>query len=122
MKNASFGDTFAISIMIALTVYYIIANVFCFLAYREFKGMLMDYQGGGGYAMGGMRMPGGGGAQNAQRVAQDRAEERQAFMGQGQQIGGGGAAPRGPPNNSAAASSGGGFKAFSGQGVKIGGS
>ena len=69
--------------------------------------MLMDYQaggegGGGGYAMGGMRMPGGSGAQNAERVNQDRAER----------YGGGG--QRGPPNNSAAASGGGGggFKSF----------
>ena len=84
MSNASLGQTFAISIIIALTIFYVVATVFCFYAYREFKGMLVDYQGGvGGFGMAGMRMPGGSGPQNADRVAEDRAEARGAFCGQG---------------------------------------
>ena len=84
MSNASLGQTFAISIIIALTIFYVVATIFCFYAYREFKGMLVDYQGGvGGFGMGGMRMPGGSGPQNADRVAEDRAEARGGFGGQG---------------------------------------
>ena len=64
MKNASFGQSFAIAVIVALTVFYVVATVFCFYAYREFKGMLLDHNGGaGGFGMGGMRMPGGGGGQ-----------------------------------------------------------
>jgi len=124
MENASLGTTFTIAVIISLTVYYVVANVVCFYAYREFKGMLIDHQGGnGGFGMGGMRMPGGGGSgpQNAERVAEDRQGGGGGFSGQGQAIGGGGG-PRGPPGNSAAASSGGGFKSFQGKGVQIGGS
>ena len=71
MEQASFGQSFAVAVIIGLTVYYIVANVFCFYAYREFKGMLVDHQianggGGGGMGMGGMGMMGGqSGAQNA---------------------------------------------------------
>ena len=73
LQNGSLGQTFAISIIIALTIFYVVATVFAFYAYREFKGMLVDYQGGvGGFGMGGMRMPGGSGPQNAERVAEDR--------------------------------------------------
>ena len=98
LKSASFGQTFAISIIIALTIFYVVASIFCFFAYREFKGMLFDHNGGaGGFGLGGMRS----GAQNAERVNEDR---REAYGGQGHQIGGGGGgAARGPPGNSAAA-------------------
>ena len=76
MKNASFGQSFAVAVIVGLTVYYIVANVFCFYAYREFKGMLVDHHNanggmGGGLGMGGM-MGGQSGAQNAQRVNQER--------------------------------------------------
>ena len=59
MEEASFGQSFAIAVIIGLTVYYIVANVFCFYAYREFKGMLVEHQvanngGGAGMGMGGM--------------------------------------------------------------------
>ena len=43
MSDASLGQTFAISIIIALTIFYVVATIFCFYAYREFKGMLVDY-------------------------------------------------------------------------------
>ena len=43
MKNASFGQSFAVAVIVGLTVYYVVANVFCFYAYREFKGMLVDH-------------------------------------------------------------------------------
>ena len=120
MEEASFGQSVAIAVIIGLTIYYIVANVFCFYAYREFKGMLVDHQVanggggmGGGLGMGGMM--GGSGPQNAQRVNQERAENNYPAPG--------GRHP-GPPNNSAAASGGGGggFKSFQGKGVQIGGS
>merc|ERR1712226_927408 len=70
MENASLGTTFTIAVIISLTIYYVIANVVCFYAYREFKAMLIEHQGGeggqananAGFGMGGMRMPGGGGS------------------------------------------------------------
>ena len=47
--------------MILLALYYIIANVLCFFAYREFKGMLFDAGMGGNFGMAGMGGQRGGG-------------------------------------------------------------
>ena len=92
MENASLGTSFTIAVIIALTIYYVIANVVCFYAYREFKAMLIEHQGGeggqanAGFGMGGMRMPGGGGS-GAQNAGESSGG---GFSGQGQAIGGGG--------------------------------
>ena len=40
--------------MILLAIYYVVANVLCFYAYREFKGMLFDHGQGGNFGMNGM--------------------------------------------------------------------
>ncbi len=50
MKDASFSQNLSLTVFILLAVYYIVANVFCFWAYREFKGMLFD-AGGGNFGM-----------------------------------------------------------------------
>ena len=47
MTDASFSENLALTVYIALAVYYVVANVFCFYAYREFKGMLFDHNNGG---------------------------------------------------------------------------
>jgi len=52
MKDASFSGNLALTVMILLAIYYIVANVFCFYAYREFKGMLFDHGQGGNFGMG----------------------------------------------------------------------
>jgi hypothetical protein len=62
--------TFQFTVVCLLTVYYIVAIILCFYAYREFKGMLFDHGMGGNFGM--MGMPGMG------------------QMGGGQQAGGGG--------------------------------
>ena len=54
MKDASFSANLALTVMILLCVYYAVANVFCFYAYREFKGMLFDHGMGGNFGMGAM--------------------------------------------------------------------
>ena len=51
-ENGSSPVIFQLAIMIALLVYYIIAIVVCFYAYREFKGMLVDAGAPGGGMMG----------------------------------------------------------------------
>ena len=57
MREATFSQNLALTTMILLAVYYVVANVFCFYAYREFKGMMWDHQGGqmgGNFGMGGV--------------------------------------------------------------------
>ena len=54
MEEASFSGNLALTVMILLAIYYIVANVFCFYAYREFKGMLFDAGMGGNFGMSGM--------------------------------------------------------------------
>ena len=61
MKDASFSQNLSLTVFIMLAVYYVVANVFCFYAYREFKGMLFDAGMGGGFGMGAAM--GGGGQQ-----------------------------------------------------------
>ena len=51
MKEASFSQNLALTVMILLAIYYIVANIFCFFAYREFKGMLYDHGMGGQFGM-----------------------------------------------------------------------
>ena len=58
MQDATFGQSFATTIYILLCVFYVVASIFCFYAYREFKGMLFDAGAGGGFGMG--RMMAGG--------------------------------------------------------------
>ena len=53
-KTGSSTNTFAITIIILLSVYYIVATFICFYAYREFKGMMFDHGMGGGFGMGGI--------------------------------------------------------------------
>ena len=52
MEDASFSGNLALTVMILLAIYYLVANVFCFYAYREFKGMLFDAGQGGNFGMG----------------------------------------------------------------------
>ena len=59
MKEASFSQNLSLTVFILLCVFYVVANVFCFYAYREFKGMLFDHGQGGNFGMAGM----GGGQQ-----------------------------------------------------------
>jgi|EP00353_Schmidingerella_taraikaensis_P006438 hypothetical protein len=54
MMEASFSQNLALTVMILLAVYYVVANVFCFYAYREFKGMLFDAGMGGNFGMSGV--------------------------------------------------------------------
>ena len=110
MKDASFSQNIALFTMIALTVYYVVANVFCFYAYREFKGMMFDHgMDGGGIMTQGFRQ---------QRRNDDdgsrsgSAAGQQAYNGVVQQ-----AAPA-----QSSSGGGGGFKSFQGKGRSIGGS
>ena len=98
MREATFSQNLALTTMILLAVYYVVANIFCFYAYREFKGMMWDYnngQMGGNFGMSGVmnrgrraeseESLGGGGGQSQQ------AQQQSAFSGGGgRQIGGGG--------------------------------
>ena len=68
MTESSLGSQFALTVMIILCVFYLVATVVCFYAYREFKGMLFDAGQGGGFGMGSMM---GGGQQQAQAQAQE---------------------------------------------------
>ena len=52
---------FQMTLTIMFIVYYTVAWILCFYAYREFKGMVFDTVGTGGIGM--MGMPGMGGAQ-----------------------------------------------------------
>ena len=53
------SDTYAMVVIIGLCIYYVAADVVCFYAYREFKGMMFDHGQGGGFGM-----LGGQGGQN----------------------------------------------------------
>ena len=97
MEDASFSANLALAVMILLAIYYIVANVLCFLAYREFKGMLFDAGMGGNFGMSGMGGQRGGG-DNGRSGSEQAAGPA------------GGQAAQAAP--AAAASSGGGFKAF----------
>ena len=61
MEDASFSANLALAVMILLCIYYVVANVLCFFAYREFKGMLFDHGMGGNFGMTAQRAQGGGG-------------------------------------------------------------
>ena len=37
--------------IVMLSVYYLVAEVVCFYAYREFKGMMFDHGMGGNFGM-----------------------------------------------------------------------
>ena len=63
MKDATWGEQFAIAIMFILLIFYVVATIVCFFAYREFKGMIFDAGQGGGFGMGGMMSGGQRGAQ-----------------------------------------------------------
>ena len=60
MEDASFSQNLALVVMMLLAIYYVGANVLCFYAYREFKGMLFDVDGQGGNFGMGQRGRGGG--------------------------------------------------------------
>ena len=60
MEEASFSQNLALVVMILLAIYYVVANILCFYAYREFKGMLFDVDGMGGNFGMGQRGRGGG--------------------------------------------------------------
>ena len=85
MREASFSQNLALTTMILLAVYYVVANVFCFYAYREFKGMLFDH----GMGMGGNFGMGGGAGGN-----RDRGESEEGNRGGGSSAAGQAAAAR----------------------------
>ena len=74
MTKAHVTQNLALAVYIMLAIYYIVANIFCFYAYREFKGMLFDAGMGGGFGMGAAM--GGGGQQRAESVDSDRQGQR----------------------------------------------
>ena len=51
MNDASFSQNLTLTVFILLALYYVVANVFCFLGYREFKGMLFDHGMGGNFGL-----------------------------------------------------------------------
>ena len=57
MTEASFSQNLSLTVMILLCVYYVLANVACFYAYREFKALLFEQRGGANF--GAMGMGGG---------------------------------------------------------------
>ena len=81
MEEASFSGNLALTVMILLAIYYIVANVFCFYAYREFKGMLFDAGMGGNFGMSGMGGQRASAGPNSD--AQDRAQAYAGANGQG---------------------------------------
>ena len=98
--SESFSGSLALVIMLALFVYYIVANVACFYAYREFKAIMFDQGAGGQFGM-------MSGAQQARAESTDSRND---------------APPAAQANQPAASSGTGGFKSFQGKGVTIGGS
>ena len=78
MEEASFSQNLALVVMILLAIYYIVANVLCFYAYREFKGMLFDAGMGGNFGMAGM---GGGQRGGGDRAASEDNSQRYAQGG-----------------------------------------
>ena len=96
--------------MIALTVYYVVANVFCFFAYREFKGMMFDHgMDGGGIMTQGFRQQ--------RRNDDDGSRAGSASGAANYEVRN---AP--PAQSSSGGGGGGGFKSFQGKGRSIGGS
>ena len=108
MQEASFSQNLALTTMILLAVYYIVANVFCFYAYREFKGMLFDAGQGGNFGMNGAM---GGGRGRGEEEESNNQGGRGA-AGQAAASRSGGAGQAAASSAPAASSSGGGFKAF----------
>jgi hypothetical protein len=62
-NTGSSSVTFWFTTICLLSIYYIVAVILCFFAYREFKGMMFDHGMGGNFGMGGMA---GGGQQQQQ--------------------------------------------------------
>ena len=58
LESATTSQAYVQTIIIMLTVYYLVAIFVCFFAYREFKGMLFDAGMGQGFGMN--NMVGGG--------------------------------------------------------------
>lgn len=48
IQESTLFNPFWMTLIIIFTAFYMIAIIICFYAYREFKGMLFDYQGGNG--------------------------------------------------------------------------
>ena len=114
MESASFAGNLALATMIMLAVYYVVANIFCFFAYREFKGMMFDagMDGGGIMTQGFNRQRRESSQDSRSGSADQRGQAYQGGMGQ--------PAASAPPAQSS--SGGGGFKSFQGKGRTIGGS
>ena len=73
INEGSANDVFSFVVICLLTVFYVIAVIMCFYAYREFKGMMFDHGMGGGFGMGGMSRPAGGAQAQAQGAGQAQA-------------------------------------------------
>ena len=80
MKEASFSQNLALTVLILLCIYYVVANVFCFYAYREFKGMLFDAGMGGNFGMAGYGGQRGG--DDGSRASSEDNVNRYAASGQ----------------------------------------
>ena len=116
MESASFAGNLALATMIMLAVYYVVANIFCFFAYREFKGMMFDagMDGGGIMTQGFNRQRRESSQDSRSGSADQRGQAYQGGMGQ--------PAASAPPAQSSSGGGGGGFKSFQGKGRTIGGS
>ena len=77
LKDSQLGTSFALTVLIILLIFYVIASIFCFYAYREFKGMLFDAGAGGGFGMGHMMQDGGRDGSRSSSEAQDNRGGRQ---------------------------------------------
>ena len=53
-NTGSTSASFWFTTICLLSIYYIVAVILCFYAYREFKGMMFDHGMGGNFGMGGM--------------------------------------------------------------------
>jgi len=98
MNEASFSQNLVLTVFVLLAIYYIVANVFCFYAYRQFKHSSFDRNGGGGNF---------GMTELMNRRNGQRAAERQEGSGNADA----------PPAGQQSSSGGGGFKSFQGKGV-----
>ena len=72
MTDSQLGAQFALTVMVLLCVYYVIASFFCFFAYREFKGMHFDAGLGGGFGMGHYFQEGQDGQGGGRQGSEDR--------------------------------------------------
>ena len=112
MEDASFSANLALAVMILLCIYYVVANVLCFFAYREFKGMLFDHGMGGNFGMTAQRAQGGNDRAASEDNNSGAAAGGARFAGTGQQIGSSSQGASAAANASSGGGGSSGFKSF----------